>query len=339
MKKWFKRILLILLAALVGFGALLYQADLPKEEVDAKYTSPASQFLNVDSGARIHFRDEGLADGPPVVLIHGFGASLHTWQAWVDLLGSQYRVVTLDLPAHGLTGSVPDRDYSATNQVATVDAVVNHLGIDRFVLGGNSMGGGVTWRYAATYPEKVEAMILIDAVGLPQWSREAAEAAERADNQGPIIFRLMAYGWFRAIATKLDPYQLTKQGLLSAFTNKSVVTDEMIDRYYELALRAGTRDAIMDRFANFATEANDTSVDPKQFTQPTLILWGRDDALINVAVAEKFAESLPNNQLIIYDNVGHIPMEEVAEKSATDVLDFLDKLQSEPAGLEETISN
>ncbi len=326
--KWLKRLLALLLLTLLGAGIALYQGDLPKEIVDAKYSSPASQFLVLDSGARIHFRDEGRTEGLPVVLIHGSNASLHTWEPWVEILGQQYRIITLDLPAHGLTGKVPDRDYSSANQVAVVDAVVAHLGVDRFVLGGNSMGGGVTWRYTLQHPEKVEAMILVDAVGLPQWSDQAFRSASQNNNKGPLVFRLMRKPWFRAIARYLDPYRLTKQGLLSAYTDKSAVTDQLVQRYYDLSLREGTREAIIDRFSSLGGDFAD-SIDPAQFKQPTLILWGRDDALISVEIAEKFASSLPESALVIYDGVGHLPMEEISAQSAADVLTFLNRLGSE----------
>ncbi len=360
MKKWLKRICLVLLVAGVVVGVALYQGDLPKEIVDAKYSSSASQFLELPSGARIHFRDEGRAEGLPVVLVHGSNSSLHTWEPWVAILGEKYRMVTLDLPGHGLTGKVPDRDYSSQNQVAVVNAVAEHLGIDRFVLGGNSMGGGVTWRYTVEHPEKVEAMILVDASGLPQWSmrnraaskevgvekksseESAVEASEQAsgsaskddENQGPMIFRLMQKPWFLAIARYIDPYRLTKQGLESVYSDQSKVTDELIQRYYDLSLREGSREAIIDRFSTRGQRSTEP-VDPAQFTQPTLIMWGRDDALISVEVGEKFAESLPNQSLVIYDDVGHLPMEEAPEISAADVLAFLDKLQHEPAAAQE----
>jgi pimeloyl-ACP methyl ester carboxylesterase len=337
MKKWLKRLAAVLVLAMLVVALALYQGDLSKEVVDAKYSSPASQFLTLDSGAKIHYRDEGRSDGQPVVLIHGANASLHTWEPWVESLGSEYRIISLDLPAHGLTGKVPDRNYSSANQVATVDAIVEHLGVDRFVLGGNSMGGGVTWRYTVDHPDKVEAMILVDAVGLPQRSAEVMKAAAEDDKESPLFFRLMRHGWFRAIARYIDPYRLTKQGLESAYTDKSAVTDQLIQRYYELALREGSREAIMDRFSSVRGNGVE-SVDPAQFTQPTLILWGRDDSIISVKVAEKFAESLPDNSLVIYDNVGHLPIEEFAEKSATDVLAFLGKLQSEPAEAEEAVA-
>jgi pimeloyl-ACP methyl ester carboxylesterase len=337
MKKWLKRLAAVLVLAMIVVALALYQGDLSKEVVDAKYSSPASQFLTLDSGAKIHYRDEGRSDGQPVVLIHGANASLHTWEPWVESLGSEYRIISLDLPAHGLTGKVPDRNYSSANQVATVDAIVEHLGVDRFVLGGNSMGGGVTWRYTLDHPDKVEAMILVDAVGLPQWSAEVMQAAAEDDKESPLFFRLMRHGWFRAIARYIDPYRLTKQGLESAYTDKSAVTDQLIQRYYELALREGSREAIMDRFSSVRGSGVE-SVDPAQFTQPTLILWGRDDSIINVKVADKFAETLPDSSLVIYDNVGHLPMEEIPERSAADVLAFLGKLQSESPTTEEAIA-
>ncbi len=329
MKKWFKRICLVLVLVMSVIGIALYQGDLPKEVVDAKYSSAASQFLDLPSGARIHFRDEGRSEGSPVVLIHGSNASLHTWEPWVATLGQKYRMVTLDLPGHGLTGKVPDRDYSPASQVAVVDAVVNHLGIDRFVLGGNSMGGGVTWRYTLDHPKKVEAMILVDAVGLPQWSQPALQTDSKDNRKGgPMIFRLMTKPWFRAIARFMDPYRLTAQGLKSAYGDKSKVTDQLIQRYYDLSLREGSREATIDRFASMGHRSNQT-VDSNQLTQPTLIMWGRDDALISVDMAEKFAESLPNPSLVIYDDVGHLPMEEIPEQSAAAALAFLDKVWSE----------
>ena len=170
-------IIMILLCA----GIFLYKGELPQEEVDAKYTSETSQFFTMENGARIHFRDEGNQAGPAVVLVHGSNASLHTWEPWVKILGENYRIITMDLPAHGLTGAVPDNKYGSQAQLRTVDAVVGHLGIDKFTLGGNSMGGGVTWRYTLAHPEKVEAMLLIDSSGLPQFRQELETMANQLD--------------------------------------------------------------------------------------------------------------------------------------------------------------
>ncbi len=317
------RVTMVLLI-LVSLGICLYQGDLPAEVVDAKYTSPSSQFLTLDDGARIHFRDEGNRTGLPVVLIHGSMASLHAWTPWVGRLGKTYRIVTLDLPAHGLTGAVPSGDYSGAAQLRVVQAVTSHLNLDAFVLGGNSMGGGVSWRYALEHPESVLALILVDASGPSAWYQARREA--KPDKASPLAFKLLGQSWFRAIAARIDPYYLAVQGAKSAYNDSPVVTDALIMRYYELALRAGTRDAILGRFNSWQgpdRQSEDLSV----LMQPTLILWGREDSVISVATADQFQEAMPRSQVIIYDGVGHAPMEEVPERSAEDVRRFLKALK------------
>jgi pimeloyl-ACP methyl ester carboxylesterase len=322
-----KGIAVVFALILLGLAVFLYKDEIPKDVVDAKYTSPASQFLEMANGARVHYRDEGNPDGLIVVLIHGSNASLHTWMPWIEELKSTYRIVTLDLPGHGLTGGVPDNDYSSQGQLNTVSAVIDHLGIEQFVLGGNSMGGGVTWRYALQNPKQVEAMILIDASGLPAWREENRAAQANDEKEAPLAFKLLGQPWFRAIAKYIDPYYLTVQGVKSAYNNSPVIDQALIDRYYELSLRAGTKDAILTRFSGRRNwnETFDLSV----LEQPTLVMWGAEDSLIPVETANKFAEVLPNTSLVIYENVGHIPMEEIAQQSAKDVLMFLEGLRSE----------
>lgn len=320
-----KGIGIFLLVALIAAGAFLYKGEIPKDVVDAKYSSPASQFFTMDNGARVHFRDEGNSAGPVIVLVHGSNASLHTWEPWLAEFASTYRVVTLDLPGHGLTGGVPDGDYSSAGQLKTVAAIVDHLGLDQFVLGGNSMGGGVTWRYALEHQDQVKAMILVDASGPPAWWKERREA-QADDKEPPLVFELLGKPWFRAIAKHIDPYQLTVQGVNSAYNNSPVVDQALIDRFYELSLREGTRDATMARFGS--RRSFDETFDLSVLTQPTLVMWGREDSLISVEMADKFADALPNTTVVIYDDVGHIPMEEIPVRSAKDVLTFLDTLEN-----------
>ena len=144
-----------------------FEGDLPAAAVDAKYSSENSQFLTLANGTRVHYRDEGNPEGLPVVLIHGAMASLHTWEGWVTALGENYRLITLDLPAHGLTGAAPadaKNPYGSEGFINAIHAVTQALDLRSFVIGGNSMGGGATWRYALAYPERVLAMILVNAV-------------------------------------------------------------------------------------------------------------------------------------------------------------------------------
>lgn len=310
---------------LLLLASLLFRGDLPAAEVDAKYSNDASRFLEMANGARVHYRDEGNPTGDAVVLIHGAMASLHTWEGWVAILGQHYRIITLDLPAHGLTGQVPEGAYNAEAFTDTIDAVVNELGVKEFVLGGNSMGGGATWRYTLTYPDRVRAMLLVNSVAPQHWQEIGTAAANAtSERPTPIAFTLLRQGWFRAIARYLDPEPLVEQGLLAAYNNSPVVDQALVDRYYELSLREGTRAAILNRSSSYG--GNAAALDPSALQQPTLVMWGAQDSVISVRVADQFAQRLANSQVVIYDDLGHVPMEEDPQRSAADVLAFLRQL-------------
>lgn len=312
--------LLLLIAIIVAFG--VFEHDIPAEHIDPKYTSPASQFLTLSSGARIHFRDEGPRDALPIVLLHGSNASLHTWEPWVAALGTEFRMVSLDLPGHGLTGRVPGDDYSPLAYVEVVHALARHLALPRFAIAGNSMGGGVAWRYALTHPDDVAALILVDASGLPEWREAGSGPPVGEDGDTPIAFALLRRGWFQSIARYLDPYYLIEQGLQSSYANQALVTEALIRRYYDLNMREGTRAATLARFGA-AARAEEGDWDLASIRQPTLILWGDRDNLIPTTVADRFAAVIPQATLLIYENAGHIPMEEVPKHSAADVRTFL----------------
>lgn len=117
----------------------------------------------------------------------------------MDILGADYRIVTLDLPAHGLIGGVPDGDYSTHAYVEAVKDVVDHLDLTRFIVGGYSMGGEVAWHFALSYPDLLESLILVNASGFRGWDNEVNK---------PLLLDLITKKWFRSIASMLDPYYL-----------------------------------------------------------------------------------------------------------------------------------
>ncbi len=318
-------IFLVAILAWLGFAVLL-EPDLPKEVVDAKYSSPASRFLSMDNGARVHYRDEGDPSDPPIMLVHGSNASLHTWGPWVGQLRDYYRVITMDLPGHGLTGAVPDRDYSMTAFVNTVSAVADHLEIPNFILGGNSMGGGVTWHFALAHAERVNALVLVDSSVPGDWNTGRQPGNK---GSGPIAFRLFSQPWFQRIGSRLDPYLLVAQGVRSAYYDTSLVNNELINRYHELSLREGSRQATLDRFQAFDPRSL-ASADLSAIEQPTLIMWGTEDALIPVDHAYRLERELKNPALVTYEEVGHLPMEEIPDRSAQDLIVFLERVL-EPA--------
>lgn len=317
-RRWPRRALiavLALVALLAGLWLAFRVDDIPVATLRAKYGSPASQYVTLAPGTVIHLRDEGPRDGFPIVLLHGSNASLHTWEPWVDRLKSRFRVITFDFPAHGLSGPVPSRDYSSESYVAITEKVAAHLGLKRFALGGNSMGGGVAWRYAAAHPDQVAALILVDAAGRPP----------TAPNSGtPLGFRIARTPVLRGIAASVTPRSLIESSFKQSVSVKSIATPAMIDRYWELLRYPGNRQATLDRFGGYraATPTNALA----GIKVPTLILWGRDDAVIPVESAAWFSGALPSARVTILDHVGHLPMEEAPDRALAPVLALLETL-------------
>ena len=316
--KWLAILVLVAVAAIFAWG---YAPDTDEAAMKAKYAGGASQFVELKPGLTVHYRDEGKRDGRPLVLIHGSNASLHTWEPWVKILGQDFRVVSLDLPGHGLTGANPANVYDNASYVGVVDALLQKLNINRAVIGGNSMGGGVSWKYALAHPEKTEALLLVDAGGQPY---------SKSGNT-PIGFRLMRMPVIKEAARFIAPRSIFESSVRTSMSVQSKIDDALIDRYWELNRYPGNREATMQRFS--ATGNRNTATPEKLATikVPVMIMWGEEDNLIPVSSARWFADALPQAKLVIYPKVGHIPMEEIPEKSAADVKNWLESLPPSPA--------
>lgn len=318
MIKWVWRILFALLAVVLIAFLVLRTPDTDPEEMRAKYGGEPSQFVEIGDGVIAHIRDEGPRDGLPILLLHGSNADLHTWQPWVDGLGDSYRIIRFDQVGHGLTGPDPAGDYSRTNYAEDIREVADALGLDRFIIGGNSMGGKHTLAFAAAYPERVAGMILVDAGGGPIIEDEDDE------DSGNIGFAIARMPGVNRIAEQVTPRSLIAQSLEQTVSVKEIVTEEMIDRYWELLRYPGNRAATMARFSadyDPLTEAEITAI-----TAPALILWGEEDRLIPVAAGRWLDARLPNSELVIYPGIGHLPQEETPEATIADVRTWLETL-------------
>lgn len=315
-RKWPRRLgwaLLILIGIVAILWALLATPDIPVATLRAKYGSAASQYVELSPGTVIHVRDEGPRAGLPVVLVHGSNASLHTWEPWRKALNARgYRVISLDLPAHGLSGPTPQGDYTSTAYVGIVEQLVDRLGLTRFVLGGNSMGGGVAWRYAVKHPERLAGLILVDASGQPM---------PRASSP-PLGFRLARMPIARDILTRITPRALMERSFKQSVSNQAIATPAMVDRYWELLRYPGNRAATLRRFSQYSGD-DGAAAKLAGLNVPTLILWGAEDRLIPVSVAGWFSRQIPGARVTVLDGVGHIPMEEAPERSLVPVLELL----------------
>lgn len=309
-----------LLLVVVGW-LLLRVPDMPVATLRAKYASSASQFIEVMPGLTVHLRDEGPPDALPIVLVHGSNASLHTWQPWVAQLTDRFRVITFDEPAHGLTGPAPDGRYTQAAYADVLAAVVRERGLDKFVLGGNSMGGGIAARYAADHPGRIAGLILVDASGAPY---------PEGSGGTPITLRIMRLPVVRDIVAVITPRWMIEKSLDGAVSVKSVLTPAVVDRYWELLRYPGNRVATIARFAQGYSSI--AAADLARIDAPVLILWGKDDQFIPVASADYFARALPRSRTIVYNGIGHLPMEETPNRSAADVRAFLDALPAQTTG-------
>lgn len=289
-------VLLVLGLSVAGFIGLNWAPDRPVEELQARWAPAPSQFIEL-MGMQVHLRDEGPRDdAEPLLLLHGTSASLHTWEGWVADLKRTRRVISVDLPGFGLTGPFPDGDYRIAHYTAFLDALLDRLQVPP-VVAGNSFGGQLAWELAVARPARVSRLILVDAAGYPRQSSSV-----------PIGFRLAQVPALAPLMARLLPRRMIESSVQNVYGDPTRITDELVERYYQLTLRAGNRQALVQRFQQ--APAGDGQALIRQVRQPTLILWGGRDGLIAPANAERFKADIAGSRLVIFEQLGHVPQEE-----------------------------
>lgn len=283
----------------------VHRPDLPRDALLARYGAPPSRFLHVD-GITLHLRDEGPRDAPAVLLLHGFGSSLHAWDDWVPAIARTFRVIRLDLPGFGLTGPDPRGDYADARTVALLAALLDHLGIARAHAVGSSMGGRIAWRFAADRPDRVDRLVLMAPDGFSETGRYGE--APRI----PLAARLLPW---------VLPEGPLRRMVAAGFAEPARLTDALFARYRDMMLAPGVRRAMLARMAR------QQRVDPAPFlariAAPTLLLWGGQDAMVPAANAADYERLIPDCRAVVLDGVGHVPMEEAPERSLAPVIAFL----------------
>lgn len=305
------KIIILGLGVLVLLVSLFFgHGDIAVDDLKEAYAEAPSAFVPID-GMQVHYRDQGeVSDSIPVVLIHGTGASLHTFDAWTARLQKDRRVIRMDLPGFGLTGPFPDRNYSMDRYVSFIEQFLANRGVSRCVLGGNSLGGAIAWQFALKNPEVVDKLVLIDAGGYPM-----------ASESKPIAFTLARIPVLNKILTFITPRSMVRSSVENVYADKSKVSDDLVERYFKLTLREGNRQALVDRMSMEADMEKAALV--KNISCHTLVLWGDKDLLIPVSNAHRFHQDLPHSELVILKNSGHVPMEENPEESYRVLKTFL----------------
>jgi pimeloyl-ACP methyl ester carboxylesterase len=302
----------VLLAALAFAWLKLRGPDIPYQVLEEKYGNAASRFVDLPGGLHVHYQDEGHPSLPLLVLLHGFGDSYTSWDGWVRELGGRFRIIRLDFPGHGLTRAPEGYVLRGDALADFVDAFAAKLDLPQFAVAGNSMGGSVAWQLALRHPDRVNALVLLDAAGFPNEKPPAAV---------PLAFRILKYRLGRALLRNIDNRPLIDEGLKTDVYDKSVITPAFVDRWAEFQRAPGHRAILMS--IQPASMNNAEAPILQYIRAPTLVVNGESDVLVEPASARKLAAAIPGAKLIVYPQVGHLPQIEIPERSAADAAEFL----------------
>jgi pimeloyl-ACP methyl ester carboxylesterase len=329
MKKTIKRIFSVLIVLLVVLVLVFYRADRTIESLEVDYFTDNSHYMDVTISTldeqplslKVHFQDYGNFSDPVVVLLHGAFASSHTFEPWaLDLVEQGYRVIAIDLPYHGLTRGFDDQVTSIRRSAAVVRAVLSQLAITELTIGGNSMGGGVSWYFASEYHNVdgifVNGLILIDAIYPSTSSREQSQFLSH-----PVV---------ASIVSKMTPKFVLRYVLNGVYGTDSTIKEATLTRYYDLLLKSKFRYGILtntqeDLSDDVSGVARLERIKDAQI--PVLVMWGIEDSWIPVEVADLFKSTLnlDDDSIVIYTGIGHVPMEENPELTFIDLIDFLNR--------------
>ena len=278
----------------------------------SKFADGASHFVDLPGGVRMHYRDAGDANAPLLVLLHGYGDSFTTWEGWVGTLKDRYHLISLDFPGHGLTRAPQGYRLNGDALADLVDVFAVRLKLPTFAVAGNSMGGGVAWRLAVRHPDRLNALVLVDAAAFPP---------SGPPQELPLAFKILQYSWGRALLASIDNAPLIDQGLKMDVYDPTLITPALVARWAELQRAPGHRDILMSGDIRGLSAATTAIV--SKIAVPTLVIHGESDVLIEPASSQRLAEAIPGAQLILYPKVGHLPQLEIPQQSATDVAAFL----------------
>jgi len=300
----------VILLMLVILTIVFWTPDTSFEQMTQKYAVSPSNFIELENGDRLHYRDQGSVNESVLVLIHGTSASLHTWQPLIESIGHRFRMISLDLPGHGFTGSNARRDYSRKAMVSSIWRLLDHLNIRSATLVGNSLGGAVAWESALDSPERVNSLILLAPSGAPK----------KTESKSNIGFKILRTSLGQALMKKISPRSIIAASLHQTVAVPEIVTEGMIDRYWELLRLPGNRQAMID----LANTPRDKHAWKKLSTisAPTLVIWGEQDQVLPVTMIVTFDSELQNVRVERLRNVGHLPMEEAVKEVSDQIIGF-----------------
>ncbi|WP_335622548.1 alpha/beta fold hydrolase [Agrobacterium sp. RAC06] len=288
---------------IIAMAVWLYEPDKQRAALEEIY---AGEYRIVD-GARLRLRDTGPTAAQAIVMLHGFGASLDTWEDWAQALSTRYRVIRFDLPGFGLTGPDPTGDYTDARSMKILGDLMDQLDVARVSLIGNSLGGRIAWHFAALHPDRVINLVLVSPDGFASPGFDYDKQSET-----PLIMRALPY---------TAPRSMLKANLAAAYGNPDVLSEASVTRYHDMMLAPGVRPAILARMSQVILREPGPTL--ARIQAPTLLLWGEKDSMIPTSNADDYLQDLPNATLVRLPGLGHLPFEEDPVQSLVPLERFL----------------
>jgi pimeloyl-ACP methyl ester carboxylesterase len=281
-----KRAALTLGVAGLAAGAVALRRGGLREDLEWREVTKPGDVIDVD-GYGVHVIDQG--SGPALVLVHGFGGSTYSYRNQIPAFAGSHRVIAVDLKGFGYSERQAEAPLSGTAQVAMLKRLIERLGIDHAAFVGHSMGGGVLQRFAVTYPEAVDALVLAGSVYHTPRMRNVLPA--------PLV---------RAFAPLVASFVASRM-LKLAYYDDSVLDDTVREEYLRPMRIKGTAAGIL---AMMRQRRDDPPVDIGRIASPVLLLWGAHDRLVPLRTAQEIRRDLPSARLVVIDGAGHMLFEE-----------------------------
>lgn len=309
--KWLLGTVVFVVSAtvVIAAAAVWIYRDKPAAEVEARWADERSRFVEID-GVRLHYRDEG--EGPVVVLLHANYSSLFMWEPWVSALKDGYRVIRVDLPAHGLTGPEPSGNYTLERIQYLIEAFIDSRGLERFTLAGTSIGGTVAMRYTADHPDRVERLVLISPGSLEKRVRGRTQGADI-----PKAANVIAY---------VAPPAFTRFMLENDYGDPARVSDAVVDEWYSMWSREGNRLAMIELLRQYVSGGVEEKI--RAVKVPVLLIWGEQNKRVPLSLAyetQALLQNSPEVRLEVLPGIGHMLVQEAPLESAAVMRRYLDE--------------
>lgn len=289
--------LILILVALVAFLAYVMQPP-SLEQVRSAWMGEHDRLVEA-AGEHWRVRETGPEEARTIVLIHGFSHSLEGFEALADRLDERYRVIRFDLPGHALTGPRADQAYSVPDTVAQVSELLEVIAPERFAIGGNSLGGLIAWRYAAENPDRASHLLLISPGGYPN----LGVGDEPAPVPAPVRLFLTT-----------APEAGVRAATAPLYADPARLSDAEVERIAALMRIEGVGDALIERIEQFTLP--DPNPDLRGIEAETLIIWGAADVMIPAEHGPRFAAAIPDAELLLLEDAGHMAQIEQPDQVA-----------------------